>query len=97
MRKKKKKKKKRPRTRSSNPQPRADNDAVFPQEGLSWMEGDGLHALLPAERPSEQQLERITQVYQRQLRKSPLFKEWVKKYGKHKATQMLKQCRVELR
>lgn len=94
---KKKKKKKRPRNRSSSQQPEAPNDAIFPQQGLSWMEGDGLHALLPGEKPSEAQIQKITEQYQRQIRKSPLFKEWVKQYGKHKAIEMLRECRFEVR
>lgn len=94
---KKKKKKKRPRNRTLSQQPRVDNDAIFPQDGVSWMEGDGLHALLPGEKPSKEQLEKMTELYQRQLRKSPLFKQWVKQYGKHKTIEMLQECRVVLR
>lgn len=94
---KKKKKKKRARNRGSSPQPQASNDAIFPSAGVSWMEGDGLHALVPGEKPSQAQIQKITEQYQRQIRKSPLFKEWVKQYGKHKAIAMLKECRYEVR
>jgi len=94
---KKKKKKKRLRNRSSSQQPEANNDLIFPPAGLSWMEGDGLHALIPAEKPSEAQIQKITEQYQREIRKSPLFKEWVKQFGKQKAAEMLKECRFEVR
>jgi len=97
MAKKKKKKKKRPRNRSSGQQPRAENDAIFPPAGVSWMEGDGLHAIVPGQKPSEAEIQKITEAYQRQVRKSPLFKQWVAQYGKKKALEMLKKCKFELR
>ena len=96
----KKKKKKRPRNRNKSQQQGASSESsenIFPPDGMTWMEGDGLHALVPGKRPSEEQIQKITENYQREIRKSPLFKQWVKQYGKHKATQMLQECRYEVR
>ena len=93
----KKKKKKRPRNRSKRQHQDASSENIFPADGMTWMEGDGLHALLPGEKPSVEQIRKITEEYQRQIRKSPLFKQWVKHYGKKKAVEMLKECRFEVR
>ena len=93
----KKKKKRRHRQNSALQQPNEHDESLLPKNGLSWMQRDGVHALLPGKKPSEQQLEKMTETYQRELRKSPLFKQWVKQYGKRRAVEMLKECRVELR
>ena len=93
----KKKKKKRPRNRSKSQQQDASSENIFPPDGMTWMEGDGLHALVPGKKPSAEQIQKITETYQRELRKSPLFGQWVKQYGKHKAIEMLKECRYEVR
>jgi hypothetical protein len=69
----KKKKKRRHRKNSGVQQPNVKKESPLPDNGLSWMEGDGVHALLPGKKPSEQQLEKMTETYQRELRKSPLF------------------------
>ena len=96
-RKGRKKKKKRNRQNSGVQQPNVNDESLLPESGFSWMERDGVHALLPGKKPSEQQLEKMTEIYQRELRKSPLFKQWLKQYGKQKALEMLKECQVELR
>ena len=96
-RKGRKKKRKRNRKNSGVQQPNVNGESLLPQSGLSWMERDGIHALLPGNKPSELQLEKMTETYQRELRKSPLFKKWIKQHGKQKAVEMLKECRVEVR
>ena len=63
----------------------------------TWQENDGLHSIVAGERPSEEKLADMTRTYQRQLKKSPLFKQWVAKFGKEKALELLEECRVELR
>ena len=90
-------KKKRARTRSRGQQKSAPKAKLLPGEGVSWLEGGGVHAFLPGERPSQAQLQQMTEAYQRELRKSPLFKGWVKQYGNARAIEMLRECRVELR
>ncbi len=93
----KKKKKKRPRNRNKSQQQGASSENIFPPDGMTWVEGDGLHALVPGEKPSAAEIQKITEAYQQQIRKSPLFKQWVKQYGKLKAIEMLKECRYEVR
>ena len=92
-----KKKKKRPGKRNKPESQGVGSEPLFPPEGMTWMEGDGLHALVPGERPSEVEIQKITEAYQRQIRKSPLFKQWIKQFGKKKAVEMLKECRFEVR
>lgn len=80
----KKKKKKRRRNRNKSGQHGASSETIFPPDGITWMEGDGVHALLPGEKPSEAETRKITEAYQRQIRKSPLFKQWVKQIWQEK-------------
>lgn len=47
--------------------------------------------------PSSEQLEKMTEEYQNKIRNSPIWNQMVKKYGKEKAEELLKQCRAELR
>lgn len=83
----KNKRKKRKRTTQPN----------LPGAVSTWQENDGLHAIVAGERPSEEKLTDMTRTYQQQIKKSPLFKEWVVKFGKKKALKLLEECRVELR
>jgi len=69
----------------------------LPDALVSWQQKDGSHALVAGERPSPEKLAEMTRLYQRQIRKSPLFKQWVTQFGKNKALEILKQCRAELR
>lgn len=62
-----------------------------------WLDEDGFHMIAPGAQPSEEQLEQMTKVYQNQIRNSPMWDEMVKKFGKDKAEELLKQCRAELR
>jgi hypothetical protein len=39
----------------------------------------------------------MTEEYQNKIRNSPIWNQMVKKYGKEKAEELLKQCRAELR
>jgi len=63
----------------------------------TWMEEDGLHALVPGQQPSASQLEEMTRRYQESIRRSPLWDQMVKEFGKEKAEQLLRQCRAETR
>jgi hypothetical protein len=63
----------------------------------TWIEEDGIHSLIPGEEPSEEELEAMTREYQKRLRKSPLWDELVKAYGREGAEQIIQQCRMELR
>jgi len=48
-------------------------------------------------RPSIEEQEQLTKDYQRNIRKSPLWKRMVSEYGKEKAEQMLKAFQIEVR
>ena len=61
-----------------------------------WLDGQGVHAMIPGEKPDGETLERMTLDYQSRIRQSPMFDELVKTYGLEKAEALLKQCRVEL-
>jgi hypothetical protein len=61
------------------------------------MDDDGLHALLPGSPPDQETLERMTQLYQEQIRNSPMWDEMVREFGPEKAEELLRQCRAELR
>ncbi len=61
---------------------------------VTWLEGDGLHALLPAD-ASHATLDEMTTRYQENIRRSPLWDLMVKEYGEEEATRLLQQFRVE--
>ena len=65
--------------------------------GTSWLDQDGVHALLPGTPPDQQTLEWMTRAYQEQIRQSPLWEEMVLEFGPVEAEELLKQCRAELR
>jgi hypothetical protein len=67
-----------------------------PGDTISWFEGNGMHSLIPGQAPSSEQLEEMTREYQRQIRKSPLFKKMLKQYGKEKAEELLKGFKIKL-
>ena len=62
-----------------------------------WIDEQGVHAMIPGEKPDEETLTRMTKVYQQKIRQSPLFDEMVKTYGAAEAEALLLQCRAELR
>ena len=69
----------------------------LPAGTIHWQDEGGLHFLTPGLHPSAEKLAEMTKAYQRNIRNSPLFDEWVRQYGLKKAEEMLKECRVELR
>ena len=61
----------------------------------TWMDDDGLHIVGQGEPPTPEGLEKMTKKYQENIRKSPIWKEMVQKYGKEKAEELLKELRVK--
>ena len=61
------------------------------------MDSDGLHAFAAGEAPSREALEEATRRYQASIRKSALWDEMVRQFGKEQAERMLLEFRVELR
>ena len=46
--------------------------------------------------PTPELLEKLSQNFQEQLRRSPLWNELMKQYGRQRAEQILQQCRAQL-
>jgi len=67
------------------------------QEGATWIDEEGMHLVGKGMRPSIEEQERMSKEYQRNIRKSPLWKQMVTEYGKEKAEKMLEEFRVETR
>ena len=65
--------------------------------GSTWLDQEGIHAILPGAAPSPEMLEEATRSYQRAIRQSPMWDEMVRKFGKKKAEELLKRCKAELR
>jgi hypothetical protein len=55
----------------------------------------GLPKALAGQAPEK--LEELTKQYQENLRNSPMWSEMVRKFGRAKAEELLKECRVEVR
>lgn len=88
MSKKSKRKKRKSNPKAINPFP----DTVM------WQDDYGqVHSLMPGPKPSRQKLEEMTNVYQENIRKSPLWNMMVKQFGPEKSEELLKECRVELK
>jgi hypothetical protein len=67
------------------------------QEGATWIDEEGMHLIGKGMPPSIEEQERMTKEYQRNIRKSPLWKMRVTEYGKEKAEEMLKDFQVQIR
>jgi hypothetical protein len=63
---------------------------------LSWMGKDGLHMVAPGLPPKPEELSRMTEQYQEQIRNSPIWYEMVRQFGQEKAEELLKEFRVDL-
>ena len=66
-------------------------------ERPTWIDEDGLHALLPGTKPDPQMMEELTRRYQEHIRRSPLWDEMVREFGLERAEQLLREFRAELR
>ena len=64
---------------------------------LTWMDDEGVHLLAPGTGSSPDQLEEMTKKFQEGIRKSPMWEEMVRKFGKEKAEELLLQCRAKLK
>ncbi len=63
---------------------------------FQWMAEDGVHMAVPGLRPSREQLKRMTEVYQKKIRNSPMWEMMVKEFGEQKAEEMLKEFQIKL-
>jgi hypothetical protein len=64
---------------------------------LTWMDDEGMHLLAQGTAPSPDQLEEMTKKFQERIRKSPMWEEMVRTFGKEKAEELLLQCRAKLK
>ena len=53
-----------------------------------------MHAIVPGT-PDPDTFERMTELYQQQIRNSPMWDEMVRQFGPEKAEVLLRQCRAE--
>lgn len=63
---------------------------------FSWMDKKGAHVVAPGEKPTPEQLKKMTENYQKEIRNSPMWEAMVKKFGQGKAEELLKQCKVKI-
>ena len=59
-----------------------------------WMDQQGVHAMMPGI-PDAATFQRLTQLYQQNIRNSPLWNQMVSEFGIEKAEQLLKEFRVQ--
>lgn len=98
------KKKKRGKNQRKRQQRKAARAKELPSQ-LHWvheehvpsLSKDGLHALVPGVRPSEQMMTELAENFRKELRNSPLWNEMVEKFGEEEAEKLLTQVNVELR
>ena len=63
----------------------------------TWVEKDGIHALLPGHAPSQEELESLSREYRAEVRQSPLWDLMVNEYGHDAAERLLLTFRAEVR
>jgi hypothetical protein len=64
---------------------------------MSWMDKEGLHAILPGVAPTAERLAVLNDNFRKELRNSPLWDEMIGKFGIEEAEKLLKEIKVELR
>lgn len=91
------KKRKRAKIRNKKNNRPKQNIAATQPGLMAWVEQDGIHALIPGVRPAEAQIEEMNLIYQEKLRHTPLWDEMIKQFGREKAEEVLKQCRIDIK
>ena len=90
------KKKKRSKNKRKRQQHKRAAPPTLPP-GMSWMDKDRLHALLPGQAPSSELMAVFNDNVRKELRNAPLWDEMVEKFGAEEAEKLLKQVNVELK
>ena len=62
-----------------------------------WMDEEGIHFVDKGSLPSPEELERMTIEYQKNIKKSHVWKIMVEEYGLEKAEIMLKEFQVQVK
>ena len=65
--------------------------------GSTWLDQEGMHAVLPGSAPSPAMLEQMTEQYQQAIRQSPMWDEMVRQFGEKRAKELLEQCTAKLK
>jgi hypothetical protein len=60
------------------------------------MDDEGIHLLEPGTPPSPEQLKKMTEEYQKRIRKSSMWNEMVRDFGKEEAERLLSQCQAKI-
>jgi hypothetical protein len=63
---------------------------------LSWHDEEGIHFIAPGV-PQPGDEEKLTENFQKQIRNSPLWGQMVAEFGEAKATELLKQCKAQIK
>jgi hypothetical protein len=63
----------------------------------TWLEGDGVRKTVPADLLPAEALGRLTEMWQAEIRNSPLWDQMAEESGQKKAEELLKSFRAELR
>ena len=62
-----------------------------------WTEDDGVHAILPGQQPSTEELEALSLRYQEQVRHSLIWDRMVEEFGPEEAERILLKFKAEVR
>ena len=60
----------------------------------TWVGDEGMHFIGKGAPPSPEEQERMTKEYQKNIKKSPMWKMMLKEYWKEKAEEMFKEFHV---
>ena len=62
----------------------------------SWTDDEGMHVVGRGSQPPPEELQRMTEEYQKRIKESPVWGQMVKEFGEEQATEMLKEFRVKV-
>lgn len=63
----------------------------------SWVDDDGMNFVNKGTPPSIEEQEEMTKLYQKNIKKSPVWTKMVQEYGEEKAEEMLKDFQVQIK
>ena len=71
-------------------------DKTTSLDSVTWQDQKGIHVAGKGVPPTEAELKQLTEQYQNNIRRSPLWKEMVNTYGIKKAEEMLLQFEAKI-
>lgn len=63
----------------------------------AWADEEGLHIISQGVKPTSFEIDKMSKEYQNQIRNSPMWDEMVNEFGKEKAEELLKECKVDIK